>query len=343
MPAHVSEPVTVLPPYKVTTAEIGADVRARHAEHPRLPVFLRVIEGCGVAERYFTRPFEEVVAANGAAHRMSSAFTDAAGLAVEAARGALEHTGLHAAEVDAMITSHTTSWAVPNLDVRLVAELGLRPEICRLPMGSLACAGGAQALIRAADLLKARPGAKVLVVVAEVLSAIYHRDEDSVESMIYKALFGDSAGACVVTDAPLGPGLAVEETFEYVLPDSLDRYWGRVDAAGLHFDSTKKALAAPGEAMPRVLEWLRGWRPSFAVIHPGGPRIITGTTAALGLDAGSARHSLDSLEQSGNLGGNAVLDILRRSHASPPAPGTGGLLLAFGPGFTVAAVRGIWN
>ncbi|WP_416981221.1 PhlD [Streptomyces sp. T028] len=343
MPAHVSEPVTVLPAHKITTAEIREDVRSRHRHHPRLSVILRIIDGCGVAERHFTRSFAEAVAATGVRRRMDAAFRDASAMAADAARRALDNSGLTAADVDVVITSHTTSWAVPNLDVHLVAALGLRPEVTRIPLTSLACAGGAQALVRAADQLRARPGARVLVVVAEVLSTIYHQDEDSLESMIYKALFGDSAGACVVTDVPRGPGLAVEDTFECVLPDSLDRYRGRVDAAGLHFDSTKKAPAAPGEAMRHLLGWLGKWRPVFAVVHPGGPRIVADTVASLGLGPEGGRHSLDSLRENGNLGGNAVLDVLRRTHALPPAPGAEGLMVAFGPGFAVAGVRGRWH
>lgn len=340
MLAHVTEPVVVLPANKVITAEISADIADRHRDHPRLPVLLRVVDGCGVESRYFARPLAETVAVTDVAHRAGAAFADARVMAVEAARKALRHNGLTPADVDAVITSHTTGWAVPNLDIHLVAELGLRPEVARIALTTSACAGGAQALARAADLCRARPGATVLVVVSEVLSAIYHRDEDSVESVIYKALFGDSAGACVVTGEPLGPGFAIESTFEFVLPDSLDRYWGHLDTTGLHFNSTKKALTAPRDALPHVLTWLGPWRPSFGIIHPGGPRIIADTAAAVGVDP---RHSLASLSENGNLGGNAVLDVLRRTHTTPPAPGERGLLLAFGPGFTVAGLRGTWR
>lgn len=340
MRAHVTEPVVVLPANKITTAEIIEDIRDRHRDHPRLPVLLRVVEGCGVESRFFTRPFTEAVADTGVARRMSTAFADARDMAVEAAQKALRYNGLAPKDVDAVITSHTTGWGLPNLDVHLVAQLGLRPDVSRIALTTAACAGGAQALTRAADLCRARPGTTVLVVVSEVLSAIYHRDEDTVESMIYKALFGDSAGACVVTSEPLGPGFAIESTFEFVLPDSLDRYWTRLDAAGLHFNSTKKAPAAARDALPHVLDWLGSWRPSFGMIHPGGPKIITDTAAAIGVDP---RHSHDSLAENGNLGGNAVLDVLRRTHGSPPPAGEGGLLLAFGPGFTVAGARGTWR
>lgn len=343
MTAHISKPIVVLPANKVTTEEILADVRERHSNHPRLNAITRVITGCGVSERYFTRPFADVAGTTGIEKRNRFAFTDAVEMAVDAARRALETAGLRAEQVDGLVTSHTTSFAVPNLDVRLVEELGLRPDVARVPITALGCAGGGQALVRATDLVRSRPGARVLAVVSETLSTVYHRDEDTIESMIYKALFGDSAGACVVTGEPRENGFTIEETLEFLLPDSSDRYWGEFDAAGLHFKSTKKAVAAAGDALPGVLRWLGDRRPSFGVIHPGGPHIIAQAAASLGLRHEDARHSFDSLRENGNLGGNAVLDVLRRTHETPPATGTEGLIIAFGPGFAVACARGTWR
>ncbi|MFJ8142305.1 PhlD [Streptomyces sp. NPDC096013] len=342
MRAYVTKPVTVVAGNKVTTAEICAEVRDRMPEHPRLGAFLRSMSGCGVATRYFSRPLAEIVEDAGVAHRSRTAFTDACGMAVDAARRTLAATGLATGDVDAVVTSHTTSWTVPSLDVHLVEELGLRPDVSRVALTSSACAGGAQALARAAEQLGVWPGRKVLVVVAEVLSTTYHAHEDSIESMIYKALFGDSAGACVVSGEQLEPGFAIESTFEYVLPDSLDRYWGEVDSAGAHFRSTRKALAAPREVLPAVLGWLGPGPFEFAVVHPGGPRVISETATALGLGAHETRHALASLEENGNLGGNAVLDVLRRSHATPPPDGAAGLIVAFGPGFSAVCARGAW-
>lgn len=342
MPAHITLPAVVLAAHEVTAAQIRADVSDRHPDHPRLQAMLRVVEGCGVRTRYFTRPLTEAATDTGVEHRVRTAFADACAMATIAAQKALSDSGLAAADIDAIVTSHSTSWAVPGLDVHCVASLGLRPDVTRIPLTTLACAGGAQALIRAADFVRARPGSKVLVLVAEVLSAIYHRADNTMESVIYKALFGDSAGACVVSDAVLGPGFAIESTFEYLLPCSQDRYWGQLDAAGMHFASTKKAATAPRDALPAVLEWLGDWRPSFAVVHPGGPRIITEVADGLGLRDADVAHSFDSLAENGNLGGNAVLDVLRRTHGTPPEAGSGGMLVAFGPGFALAGARGHW-
>ncbi|MFJ5220157.1 PhlD [Streptomyces sp. NPDC088354] len=343
MTAYVTRPSIVLPPHKVTTSEIVDDIRAHHADHARLAVILRAVAGCGVETRYFTRPLAEVTQQSGVHERVGRAFDDAVEMAAQAAQHALDAVGMAGGDVDCLITSHTTSWAVPNLDVHLIGALGLRPTVARIPMATLACAGGVQALVRAAQYLKAQPGGCVLVAVSEVLSAIYHRTDTTIESMIYRALFGDSAGAVVVTDEPLGAGLAVDDGVEIVLPDSLDRYWGRLDYEGLHFDSTKKAARAAADTLPLLQEWMGGWRPSWAVIHPGGPRIINDMAAGLGIAPQGAQQSVASLREVGNLGGVAALDVLARTHTDPPVAGSAGMAVAVGPGFTLSGVRGHWH
>jgi predicted naringenin-chalcone synthase len=166
--------------------------------------------------------------------------------------------------------------------------------------------------------------------------------------MIYRTLFGDSASATVVTgihqfNAAEFNGYVINDGFELAMPNSRDRYWGTIDGAGLHFDSTRAAASAAADALPYITEWLDDRTVEWAAIHPGGPRIIDDVIGGLGLDADKAgRHSHASLAENGNLGGAAVLDVLRRTYDDPPAPGAPGALVAFGPGFTVAGVYGTW-
>lgn len=355
MPAHVGKPAVRLAAHRVTTDALTGHIRATYRdpkdpdrEHPRARIWERIIRNTNVQQRYWTRPLPEATTPTGVAHRAETAFTDALDLAEAAARQALDDAGLTAADVDAIVTSHTTSWSVPNLDVHLVNRLGLRPTVARMPLATLACAGGAHALVRALYHTLAHPGARVLVVAAETLSTIYHQSEETPQSMAYRGLFGDSASACIVTglthetSQDLPHGFIALDPFELVMPDSLDRYWGTIDDEGLHFDSTRAAAAAAADALPYLTDWIGDRYPAWAVIHPGGPRIIDDVIAGLGLDEKAGRHSHASLEENGNLGGAAVLDVLRRTHDDPPAPGDPGVLAAFGPGFTVAGVYGTW-
>jgi predicted naringenin-chalcone synthase len=338
--------------HRIETDALIEHIRTTYSDpdpHPRMGVWERIIRNAGVTQRYWTRPLAEATAQTNVAHRAKVAFGDALDLAETAARQALDVAGLDPGEVDLIVTSHTTSWTVPSLDVHLVERLGLRPTVSRMPIATMACAGGAQALVRALDFVKGRPGARVLVVVGETLSTIYHQSETTPQSMIYRALFGDSAGACIVTGVTnenardLEPGFVAADSLELVLPNSRDRYWGTIDNDGLHFESTRAAARAPGDALPYLTDWIGGRPLEWAVAHPGGPRIIDDVVAGLGLDPEKhGRHSHASLAENGNLGGTAVLDVLRRTHDDPPALGDPGVLAAFGPGFNVAAVYGAW-
>ncbi|MDT0382077.1 PhlD [Streptomyces sp. DSM 42041] len=343
--AYSARPEVAVPAHEVTTDQILADITARHPGHPKLVAIRRVISRLGVERRRFMRPLPEVTGTTEIAARNRQAYEDARDHAVLAVSRLLDRTGTDPSRVDAVVTSHTTSWTSPGLDVALCNAFGLRPDAARVPMGSLGCVGGAHALARAADLLRTGRAETVLVVVAETLSTVYQHADTTLEAMIYKALFGDSAAATLVTRAPAGPGFAVTDHTEILLPHSTDRYRGRLDAGGLHFDSTGAALTATGDVLPHLRPWLDTHpAPAWAVVHPGGPRILTDTAAALGLDAErDLRHSWHSLRERGNLGGAAVLDVLARHHDDPPPPGAPGLLLAYGPGFTATALTGHWH
>ncbi|MFI0156182.1 type III polyketide synthase [Streptomyces lydicus] len=348
MPTHVSRPAISNPPHQVTTDQICNNITQHHPDHPKLGTALRVVRNTGVHTRYLHHPLdsEQISGNRGIADRNQQAWNDAATLAEQAAKRALENAGLQPRDVDAIVTSNTTSWASPGLDIHLVETLRLRPDVRRIALATVGCIGGAQALTRAADLVAARPGTRVLVVASEALSTIYHHADDTLESMIYKALFGDSAGACLVSSDQLTSGMRIDNTWEYLLPNSRDRYWGRIDELGIHFDSTRAATTAPVDAMPALVEWLKSRDATtldWTVVHAGGPAILTAAQQGLDLTDTQLAHSRASLREVGNLGGISVLDVLARTHTTPPADGDRGLMLAYGPGFTTTALTGTWT
>ena len=348
MPAHITRPAIVHPHHWVTTDEICDNITRHHPEHPRLAAILRILHNTGVERRAFAHPLDsvEVSGHTGAIARNTQAWDDVRPLAEQAAQRALEQAGLTAGDIDAIITSHTTSWAVPQLDVHLINHLGLRPDTRRLAYTTLGCVGGAQSLAQAAHHIAARPGSRILVVVAEVISTTYHHSNTTPDAMIYKGLFGDSAAACIVTDTPLQPGLRIDDNWEYLLPHSIaSSYWGELDGAGKHFASDRAATKAPGQVMPHLQAWLdkqAATDPDFAVIHAGGPAILNAVQTGLDLTDEQLIHSCASLAGVGNLGGASVLDVLRRTHDTPPADGDRGVMLAYGPGFATTALTGTW-
>ncbi|WP_405793430.1 PhlD [Streptomyces sp. NBC_01506] len=348
MTVIVSRPVVRTAPYWVSTEDIGRDLRARHPTHPKLALWLRMLGHTGVVTRPWVAPLAETAARESVGERSRAAYEGARPLAVDAARESLRGSGLAPGDVDCLVTTHTTSWTVPGLDVDLIRLLGLRPDVSRVGLTTVACAGGAHALVQAARFVRARPGARVLVVAAEALSTLYHPRDLTLQSVLYGGLFGDAGGAVVVSDADADADrgvsdglLEVADTWEFVLPQSQDAYWGVIEEDGLHFDSGPDAKTAAGRVLPHLAGWLDGRPVEWAAVHPGGPAIIRGTLAGLGLDPDTAgTHSFASLAR-GNLGGVALLDVLARTLDPRVADAIDGegVAVAFGPGFTATALR----
>ncbi|HWS58597.1 MAG TPA: 3-oxoacyl-[acyl-carrier-protein] synthase III C-terminal domain-containing protein, partial [Actinotalea sp.] len=79
------------------------------------------------------------------------------------------------------------------------------------------------------------------------------------------------------------------------------------------------------------------------VVHAGGPKVLDAVERALDLPADALWASRDSLAEVGNLSSASVLHVLHTTAARrPPAPGTLGVLLAFGPGVSCDLVLLRW-
>ncbi|MFJ2112418.1 PhlD [Streptomyces sp. NPDC087850] len=346
MTAYVTRPAVALPPHRVTTAEIAADLDRAQAGHPDLRLARRMTRSLRVQERYFARPLTQYAQPESIAERHRWTAAALYRLGERAARDALEEAGTAPDAVDCMITLHTTAVDMPGLGVHVANTLGLRPDVLHVPVSQIGCAGGAWALAHAAELVAARSRRRVLVLAAEVLSTSYRPEDPGQVPAMYRALFGDGAAACVVSGEWLGPGLGIQDGWTYLLPHSADRYRKMETDEGPRFASTRAAVNAVAECMPSLVGWLReagesAW-PQWTAVHPGGPRIIESVAAGLGLDSEALRTAWDSLRAQGNPGGPAVLDVLRRTYDDPPADGSPGLLCGWGPGFAGAAVRGLW-
>src|SRR6202022_3269274 len=106
-----------------------------------------------------------------------------------------------------------------SLDAHLIQLMGFRSNVCRMPFTELGCAAGAMAISRAADYIRAHPGANVLILSVELPSLTFQRKDITQANLISSILFGDGAAAVVVTgqDKP-GPRILVTETYTILRP-----------------------------------------------------------------------------------------------------------------------------
>ncbi|AQA09267.1 polyketide synthase [Streptomyces malaysiensis subsp. malaysiensis] len=269
-----------------------------------------------------------------------------------AARGALQIAGLDPADVDCLITSNSTTPALPGLDVALANRLPLHSDTLLLPATQWACIAGTRGLALAADLVADDPDRVVLVVISEALSTTYQPADDSLESLIVRLLFADTAVAAVVTGRRRPESvLRLDAAWHHTLPGTQDLHRLETRADGTHFVMDRRGPRAVQDTVTAMWEWLRlrhqddvhSWHPDLLLAHPGGTRVLEymEQTMPAAWPAGLLAHSRDSYT-SGNRGGAAVFDILRRADDAGQQAGSRTVLYAAAPGLTATAVDGEW-
>ena len=118
-----------------------------------------------------------------------------------ASRAALEEAGLEPEELDMIIVgTQTPDMVLPSSACLLQSHLNA-PKACAFDLVA-GCTGWLYALVVADRFIQARPDAKVLVVGAEVLSSRLDWEDRTT-----CVLFGDGAGAVVVTGTETGEGI----------------------------------------------------------------------------------------------------------------------------------------
>jgi alkylresorcinol/alkylpyrone synthase len=332
---------TAVPPHVLLQRDVAARARAIFAR--RLPGFerlARVFETSGIEKRHAVRPIGWYEEARGWPVRTQAYLEGACALFRDAASRALERAGCRADEVDTVVTVSSTGIATPSLEARVATDLGLRPDVARVPVFGLGCAGGVTGLALGARLARADPGRTVLVVCVELCTLAFRGDTLSKANIVATALFGDGAAA-VVLRADTSPGATViRGAGEHQWPDTLGIMGWDIEDEGLGvvFDRAIPPFAEANfsGAVDRVLGRLGIARDSIDrfVCHPGGAKVIDALEQALGLEPGRLAAERSVLRDFGNMSAPTVLFVLERCLQRGLAGRS--LLAAMGPGFTAS-------
>jgi len=122
-------------------------------------------------------------------------------LAAQAAERAMAEAKIKPGDIDAIVASTCTGYLCPGLTSYVGERLGLRPDVMNFDLVGQGC-GAALPNLRVADaLLASNRAERVLSVSVEVCSAAMYLDDD-IGVLISACLFGDGAGAAILSNTP---------------------------------------------------------------------------------------------------------------------------------------------
>jgi alkylresorcinol/alkylpyrone synthase len=341
-----------LPDHRYSQEELAALIRELVADvRPETPLE-RLFRRTGVTERYLALPADAYRQLHGFEARNRAWIEVALALGERAIVDALDDAGLHASDVDTIVTTTVTGLAVPSLDARLMNRLPFRRSLKRIPLFGLGCVGGAAGLARLADLLRGDQDGVGLLLAVELCSLTLQRDDASAANLISSGLFGDGAAAVVLGGAGHArrqraqPAVLASESIFF---DRTERAMGwdvvdtgfRVvlgpevpDLVARHVPPALDAfLAMHGLCRDDIETW---------IAHPGGPKVMQALQHGLDLPPEALQASHDALARYGNISSASVLLLLDEHRKRAPRAGSYGVLMAMGPAFCAEVVLLRW-
>lgn len=290
--ATLCKPAVSVPEHVITMEDTLALARSLHADHPQLPLALRLIENTGVAKRHIVQPIEETLEHPGFEDRNMLYEAEAKARVPAVIRTALDHAELRPADIDLIVYVSCTGFMMPSLTAWLINTMGFPSYTRQLPIAQLGCAAGGAAINRAHDFCRAYPESNVLIVACEFCSLCYQPTDLGVGSLLSNGLFGDAVAAAVVRGQG-GTGIQLERNGSHLVPDTTDWIAYSVRATGFHFLLDKRVPTTMEPLAPalRTMAAQHGWDATgldFYIIHmrrpahPGRPQPLP-RSAARGL------------------------------------------------------------
>ncbi len=347
-PVSISGYATAVPPHPLDQAQVAERMQGVFGRaFARYPGLADVFINAGIKRRYSVRPLEWFDKPHDWSERTQAYLEGADALFVQATEKALARAKISARDVDVIVTVSSTGIATPSIEARVGRQMGFRPDVSRIPVFGLGCAGGVSGLAIGSRLALAKPGETVLVVVIELCTLAFRQDRGGKADVIASALFGDGAAAVLLRAGDKRGKIRIGPAHEHLWPGTLDVMGWSVDPIGFGVVLSRslpkfveKRLAAPARRFLKS-EGLNG--STRFICHPGGAKVLAAVESALELQTGTLSDERAVLRDFGNMSAPTVLFVLERALAGGFSGSA--VLSALGPGFTatflaIEAARG---
>src|SRR5580704_13677860 len=309
MPASIVATATAVPPHLITAADVKAHIQSIfHLEGSRLDGMFSIVDNSHIKQRHTIFPLDYTVQPRPLTQTSLEYQEHAIRLGKQVAEDCLARAGMKPEEIDWIITVSCTGYMIPSLDAYLIESMGFRRDVRRLPITEMGCAAGASALARAHDFLQCGPNKNILVIAVELPSLTFQRRNFTPANLISSILFGDGAGAVILTS---------------------DERTGCMRVVGAEPFLNRCHLGTEDL--------------SSYLLHPGGRKLLDYMETELGICKCETQPSWDILSEYGNLSSASVLFVLHEWVTKRTVEaGEYGMMAAFGPGFTTEMLLMRW-
>ena len=267
----------------------------------------------------------------------------APGLAAGAAAQALQAAAVAVQDIDAVVVSTCTGYLCPGLSGYVAERLGLRADVQAFDLVGQGCAAALPNMQLGRALLGSGVCEHVLSVCVEVSSAAMFLDNDP-GVLISACLFGDGAGAAVLSRAPPALGsdsrrIAWIDNGSLLDPSERDALKFETRHGMLRNVLTRAVPVLAADHALRVLQTvlgragLHGGDITTWILHAGGRDVLQAVERRFELQPADLRYSAAMLREYGNLSSAFVYFVLQTAIADA-APDGWWWLSAFGAGFS---------
>jgi alkylresorcinol/alkylpyrone synthase len=259
-------------------------------------------------------------------------------LAAQAGALALRDAGVEPADVDAVVVSTCTGYLCPGLSSHIVERCGLAAGVQAFDLVGQGCAAALPNLRLGSALLASGQSRCVLSICVEVSSAAMYLDDDP-GVLISACLFGDGAGAAVLSREPGRRRIEWTESASLTDPSARGALMFEQRGGMLRNVLTRAVPQLAADAAHRVLgdvlerSGLSATDISAWILHAGGRDVLLALGRRFELEPEALGYSARVLREYGNLSSAFVYFVLQAALAERAAGGWW-WMSAFGAGFS---------
>lgn len=331
-------------PFKIEQEKVKTIAQELFApSFPKIERMLNVFDNTEIKTRNLCKPIEHYSTIHSFEEQNKEFIQVFLDYSVEAIEKCIATAAIEKETITDIIFISTTGLATPSVDALIINKMKLHENINRMSLFGMGCAGGVAGFAKASTLAMANPNAVVLLVVVELCSLTFLRNDLSKSNFIGTSLFADGVSALIIT-GDNHTNSAQSQVF--YLASQSKFYNDTLDVMGWEFlDNGFKVLFSKdiptiifNNISKDIISFLDKHQLKLSdiknfIFHPGGKKVLSAYEEALKVKGDFLKNTREIMNEYGNMSSATVLYVLHRFLTQGFDDGYG-LMVSMGLGFT---------